>query len=71
MGANVNCLHFVREWMKHLKLKDLTTNKEAVKKFRLHKNSDSHLEACTYLNTSSIREQLSSQAVKTNQLSIN
>ena len=41
--------------------------KKAVEKFRIHENSDSHLEArikCRSLNNPSTNEQLSSQAAK-------
>ena len=41
--------------------------KKAIEKFRIHENSDSHLEArlkCKSLNNPSIKEQLSTQSTK-------
>ena len=48
-------------------MKGFDNYKKAVEKFRIHENSDSHLEArlkCKSLNNPSIREQLSSQGAK-------
>ena len=48
-------------------MKGFDNFKKAVQKFRIHENSDSHLEArlkCRSLNNPSINEQLSSEAAK-------
>ena len=46
---------------------DFDNYKKAIEKFRIHENSDSHLEArlkCKSLNNPSIQEQLSTQGTK-------
>ena len=60
-------LTFCKKGDKAFSVRDFDNYKKAIEKFRIHENSDSHLEArlkCKSLNNPSIQEQLSTQGTK-------
>ena len=62
-----NSFTFCKKGDEAFSMKGFDNYKKAVEKFRIHENSDSHLEGrlkCRSLNNPSIQEQLSSQAAK-------
>ena len=68
-----NLFTFCRKGDEAFSVKGFDNYKKAVEKFRIHENSDSHLEGrlkCKSLNNPSVQEQLSSQAPKNSRNSV-